>query len=526
MRRSLLLTLLLLLACVFAISGCSEGEPTSSGCQHTFCDWVLLEQPTCAKDGKLSRTCSKCFETEESTVPKSSIHTEVIDAAIAPTCTETGMTEGSHCSVCDDVLVKQEEAQARGHSFGEWTQTKATTCVEDGTLTRTCSECFGIEESTVPKSGIHTIVVDAAVAPTCMSPGITEGSHCSVCGETLVAQNIIDALGHTEVVDKAVSPTCTKTGLTEGMRCLTCHETLVAQKVVSATGHKSNASATCTSDQICYVCHEIVVKAKGHNYTFAANDIMASPSVILTHSCSYCHDSYTETITPTDFTITHTNRGMVGFTGKYNETLVIPAIFNNNGTWYRVKKIGAAAFKDCTYLKSVTIPDSVESIGDNAFYWCLDLSSISLSNNLKSIGEWAFGSTAITSIKIPDSVTSIGDLAFISCGELKSITIPDGVTSISSSLFTWCSGLTTITIPKTITSLGSYAFNCCENLSSIVIPESVTSIGYGAFRNCISLTSVKFDGTVAQWNIIEFGPEWMENVLATKVICTDGEVAL
>ena len=58
-------------------------------------------------------------------------HTEVTDAAVAPTCTETGITEGSHCSVCNTVLKAQEVIPAMGHT--EVTDAAvATTCTETG----------------------------------------------------------------------------------------------------------------------------------------------------------------------------------------------------------------------------------------------------------------------------------------------------------------------------------------------------------------------------------------------------------
>lgn len=83
----------------------------------------------------------------------------------------------------------------------------------------------------------HTLVTDAAIAATCTETGLTEGKHCSVCNEVLVAQEEVAAKGHTEVVDEAVEATCTTAGKTAGKHCSVCEEVLVAQETVAALGH-------------------------------------------------------------------------------------------------------------------------------------------------------------------------------------------------------------------------------------------------------------------------------------------------
>ena len=99
----------------------------------------------------------------------------------------------------------------------------------------------------------HTAVTDPAVAPTCTGTGLTEGSHCSVCGEVLTAQKTVPAAGHKAVTDAAVAPTCTQTGLTEGSHCSVCGEVFTAQKTVAVTEHVYK-EATYSSPAVCIYC--------------------------------------------------------------------------------------------------------------------------------------------------------------------------------------------------------------------------------------------------------------------------------
>lgn len=77
-------------------------------------------------------------------------HTEVIDAAKAPTCTATGLTEGKHCSVCGKVLTAQQSVPALGHAWGAWTQTLAPGYETPGQESRSCSRCKETETRVIP----------------------------------------------------------------------------------------------------------------------------------------------------------------------------------------------------------------------------------------------------------------------------------------------------------------------------------------------------------------------------------------
>ena len=153
--------------------------------------------PTCTETGLTKGShcgdCNKILIAQE--VVSSTNHTEVIDPAVAATCTETGLTEGSHCSVCNKILVAQKTVSALNHSFTNYISNDDATCTEDGTKTAKCDRCDVTDtQSDEGSAKGHTSVVDAAVAPTYSSVGLTEGSHCADCGLVFKEQEVIPAL--------------------------------------------------------------------------------------------------------------------------------------------------------------------------------------------------------------------------------------------------------------------------------------------------------------------------------------------
>ena len=220
----------------------------------------------------------------------SDAHTAVVDAAVEPTCTKTGLTEGKHCSVCNTVLVAQTTIPANGHTEVVDAAVEPTCTATGLTAGKHCAVCNTVivEQTTIPANG-HTEVVDAAVAPTCTKTGLTAGKHCAVCNTVLVAQTTVPANGHTEVVDAAVEPTCTKTGLTAGKHCAVCNTVLVAQTTIPANGHTEVVDAAVeptlvktglTEGKHCSVCGAILVPQQTldmlpievrHNCVFASD---------------------------------------------------------------------------------------------------------------------------------------------------------------------------------------------------------------------------------------------------------------
>ena len=171
----------------------------------------VAKAATCTEAGNIEywecvdKDCGKYFRDSEATseiTDKSSVkiaakeHTLVTDPAVAATCIKSGLTAGSHCSVCHKVITPQKVTPTTAHK-------------ED---------------------------IIAGKAATCTATGLTEGKKCSVCGKVLVEQKVISA-GHKEVTIPGNEATCAATGLTEGKKCSVCGTVLVAQEEIPMTLH-------------------------------------------------------------------------------------------------------------------------------------------------------------------------------------------------------------------------------------------------------------------------------------------------
>ena len=200
-----------------------------------------------------------------------------------------------------------------------------------------------------------------------------------------------------------------------------------------------------------------------------------------TGTASYGDYEYDYTINTEDGTATITKfRALVD--GSYDIT--IPTDFGR----FPVTAIGDDAFRGCSALKKVTIPQSVTSIGDSAFAGCHNLDSVTIKDAATSIGSWAFDECyKLTTLSLGKNITTIGDYAFLDCHTLDNVTIPPSVTSIGKSAFYRCYALTTLSLGENIEKIGSYAFAECGHLTNVTIPEKVKTIEPYTFGWCTSL---------------------------------------
>lgn len=157
-----------------------------------------------------------------------------------------------------------------------------------------------------------------------------------------------------------------------------------------------------------------------------------------------------------------------------------------------VPEIGGSVFDGTLWYDNQ--PDGVVYLGKVAYRFKGEIASgtpIVIKEGTVSINSQAFkGCTGLTSVTLPNSVTRIGYEAFYGCTDLPSVTIPNSVTSIGDEAFSGCRGLPSVIIPNSVTEIGRSAFFGCTGLTSVTIGTSVSSIGDGAFFGCTDLKKV------------------------------------
>ena len=460
--------------------------------------------------------------TDTETIPATG-HTSIVIAGKQATCTEAGLTVGSKCSVCNEILVAQDIIPATGHSMAaNWiTQTPAS-CTSAGTKKRNCTACNYYETDTIPATG-HNPGLWTTGKPTCVKPG-TNTSTCTVCGAEIL--ELIPALGHnTADWEVTVQPTYDLEGI-KVRKCITCGVTVQTESIPK----KTDLTFELSSDGKSYA----VVGANPSGQIVIPSTYNSKPVTRIGISAFEGYSALTGITIPDSVTTIEDDAffdcdGLVNVSLGNGVTEIRDNAFDcctslkNITIPSSVTSLGHAAFRSCSSLQSVVIDNSIIDIGWEAFSDCSNLTSVTLGNNVRSIDDNAFyGCQKLSSIYIPRSVEYMGDYVFescdnitITCGYMQqpddwSSCWNDGLTVIWYDPFTYTLDSTTntysvsakdtnaygaITIPstyngKTVDRISSFAG--CTDLTALTIPESIISIALGSFIGCSNLKTLDF----------------------------------
>ena len=315
-----------------------------------------------------------------------------------------GMANGSDAGMELGTLPQIVLNVAVPHEHSYEAVVTAPTCTECGYTTYTCSICGDSYIADETAALGHTEEIIPGYPATCTTPGMTDGSYCSVCDANIKIQEVIPATGHTEEIIPSVAPTSTETGLTEGKKCTVCGEITVQQEVVDILGHDF-AEGTCTR------CGE------------------ADPDYVTVIATGWSGYTTWELTSDGKLTFSPTEQQENGQTNLKN--------------YWKVNGILTLPWGD--YAESITkvvIEEGIHDIGQMAFYELPNLREVVLPESIVEIRNYAFKNCKnLTTINL-DGVDFIREGAFYGCSALENVTFAKNVV-----IEDWAFSRTNITLP-------------------------------------------------------------------------------
>ena len=361
---------------------------------HDYSDEWTVDVEAACNDGSKSHHCTRCDAKTDITVIPGKGHTAVTDAAVAPSCTEPGLTEGSHCSVCDEVIKAQETVPATGHDFENGickncNMDEAMTIQSKHPYDNSCDETWTIHrdgatridvtftDETYTESGYDYIYIydgndklvgkysgselsgkTITVNSDIVKIRLTSDSDSTEYGFALAKIEAFDVIpcdhSNTEIRNTK-SANCITDGYTGDTYCKNCGEKISSGEVIPATGHTEvtdkAVAATCTKTGLtegkhCSVCNAVIkaqetVPATG-KHSFGDWKITKAATCTAegtqTRTCSVCGKVETQTIAKTAH--------------KYVNTVVKPTYTAQGYTLHKCSVCGASS-KDTYTAKLV-----------------------------------------------------------------------------------------------------------------------------------------------------------------------------
>ncbi|MDE6293678.1 MAG: leucine-rich repeat domain-containing protein [Clostridiales bacterium] len=597
MRKKILTALFVCMAafvCACGLAACS-GEHT-----HSYTSTVV--EPTCVDKGYTLYECACGESYKENEVAATGMHT-FLEWSYSfdgnATCVTDG-TETAKCKNCDKTDTRTVEGTATGrHDYGEYTYNDDASCI-DGTETAKCKNCDKTDTRTRydTATGKHVFTdYKSDNNATCIADG-TETAKCDKCHNELDTREVKNSATGVHSYDDYVCTQCDtldptapettgleytpiyKSGEIVGYG-VSKGEAIINRYLKIPAAYNGKPVTMIYSGTISYCINLKVVDIP--NSITVIDDFLNGGGIELVYNeyenglyLGNSKNPYLVLVSVKDSSVTsfeiHADTKILGrnaFGGcanlQYNEYdnalylgnstnkfLVLVKAKNTDITSctinpqtkfiYSGDPTNEKAFRNCSNLTSIEIPNSVTSITNNSFYGCNNIATATMPasaisaiagycyatlqtvviNGGTSIESGAFDNCrSLTSIEISDSVTSIGYGAFSSTAYYKDeskwenevlyigkhliiaketisgdYTIKQGTLVIAEEAFRGRRRLTSVEIPDSVTSIGSLAFYDCSGLTSVRIPCNVINIGRLAFRNCSELISINIPDSV------------------------------
>ncbi|MBE6630083.1 MAG: leucine-rich repeat domain-containing protein [Ruminococcaceae bacterium] len=431
---------------------------------------------------------------DQSADPCASGHTVVTDAAVPASCATFGLTEGSHCSVCEKILVPQEKTPLADHVEGEWVDVVPASCETVGLRYFPCAVCHQILRTKETEPLAHELGEWKELPPsTCTVHGGLARS-CEYCDYMEVQYDALAEHVPAEEWTITVAPSCTNSGIRQ-ILCKTCDQVL-RQETLPKLAHTypdewtQTQAASCSAygerTRSCTVCERVVKEQIPKTaHTPGAWEVLIDATELSegtrARSCTVCHNRIQIEVIPSlsyllyetdDATMTAT---VIGYRSVFPTVMTIPEKVGE----YTVTAIAKGAFANAKSVTSITLPDTLVRVEKGAFDGC---GAVTKKDGFVTIGKWLLSCpTGATVLTLPSTVSFVADHALDGCFALYDLTIPANVQKIGAGAFYDCYKLVHVT------NLSTAALNA-DVLRDVQHREIRTSAGI-AFTNPVATTA-------------------------------------